>query len=87
MLHTNIEEKRARVCQMGLRTGWVRTKRTSPYVEILAKASTAADGMLWRERSGFYRCRDATLGLTLLTRSCHLIPQNLVFFSMFFSSG
>jgi len=31
-LHTHAEEKRARVHQMWLRTGSVRTKRTSPYV-------------------------------------------------------
>ncbi|MDH3803241.1 MAG: hypothetical protein OEU80_14305 [Deltaproteobacteria bacterium] len=45
-LHTYSEEKRARVRQMWLRTGSVRTKHTSPYVEILAEASTAADGVL-----------------------------------------
>ncbi len=32
--------------------------------EVLSEASTAADGVLSRERSGFYRCRYATLGLT-----------------------
>ncbi|MEE8317180.1 MAG: hypothetical protein V3R70_11580, partial [Syntrophobacteria bacterium] len=32
--------------------------------EILAAASTVADGALSRERSGFYRCGFATLGLT-----------------------
>jgi hypothetical protein len=32
--------------------------------EILAEASTVADGALSRERSGFYRCGFATLGLT-----------------------
>jgi len=30
--------------------------------EVLSEASTAADGVLSRERSGFYRCRYATLG-------------------------
>jgi hypothetical protein len=30
--------------------------------EVLSEASTAADGALSRERSGFYRCRYATLG-------------------------
>ncbi|MGB6279319.1 MAG: hypothetical protein WBG91_03820 [Syntrophobacteria bacterium] len=45
-LHTYSEEKRARVRQMWLRTGSVRTKHTSPDVEILAEASTAADGVL-----------------------------------------
>ena len=35
--------------------------------EVLSEASTAADGALSRERSGFYRCRYATLGLTQLT--------------------
>ena len=32
--------------------------------EVLSEASTAADGVLSRERSGFYRCRYATLGLS-----------------------
>ena len=31
--------------------------------EVLCEASTAADGVLSRERSGSYRCRYATLGL------------------------
>ena len=35
--------------------------------EVLSEASTAADCSLSRERSGFYRCRHATLGLTQLT--------------------
>ena len=30
--------------------------------EILAEASTAADGVLWREPSDFGRCGYATLG-------------------------
>ncbi len=30
--------------------------------EVLSEASTATDGALSRERSGFYRCRYATLG-------------------------
>ena len=65
------EEKRARVRQMWLRTGSVRTKRTSPYVEILAEASTAADGVLWRESSDFSRCRSETLGYTSLAPCLH----------------
>ncbi len=32
--------------------------------DILSEASTVADGALSRERSGFYRCGFATLGLT-----------------------
>ena len=32
--------------------------------EVLAEASTGADGMLWREFSGFDRFRFATLGLS-----------------------
>jgi hypothetical protein len=32
--------------------------------QVLSEASTAADGALSRERSGFYRCRYTTLGLT-----------------------
>jgi hypothetical protein len=61
-LQIHPEEKRARVRQMGLRTGLVRTKRTSPYAEILAEVSTAADGVLWREPRDFCRCGFATLG-------------------------
>ena len=34
--------------------------------EVLCEASTAADGVLSRERSGSYRCRYATLGLRCL---------------------
>ena len=34
--------------------------------ELLAEASTAADGVLWREPSDFCRCGFATLGFTLL---------------------
>jgi len=34
--------------------------------EVLSEASTAADGVLSRERSGFYRCRYATLVSTLV---------------------
>ncbi len=33
--------------------------------EVLSEASTAADDVLSREPSGFYRCRYATLGLNL----------------------
>jgi hypothetical protein len=33
--------------------------------EVLSEASTAADGVLSRERSGFYRSRHATLGYSL----------------------
>jgi hypothetical protein len=36
-LQTYSEEKRARVRQMWLRTGSVRTKRTSPYVRSWAR--------------------------------------------------
>jgi len=32
-----------------------------PVCEILADASTSADGVLWCERSGFCRCGFATL--------------------------
>ena len=34
--------------------------------EVLSEASAAADGVLSRERSGFYRCRYATLGLSFV---------------------
>jgi hypothetical protein len=38
--------------------------------EILSEASTAADGALSRERSGFCRRRYATLGLSLKNVQC-----------------
>jgi len=60
MLQTYTEEKRARVRQMWLRAGSDRLKRDVR--DSLSGASTAADGVLWRERSDFVRCRSATLG-------------------------
>ena len=36
--------------------------------EILADASTGADGLLWCERSGFCRCGFAALGFILLRK-------------------
>ncbi len=36
--------------------------------EVLSKASTAADDVLSREPSGFYRCRYATLELIIMSR-------------------
>jgi len=62
MLHTYVEEKRARVRQMWLRTGSDRSRSTLTVREVLSEASTAADGVLSYERSGFYRCRYAILG-------------------------
>ena len=60
MLHTYVEEKCARVPQMWLHTDSDRSRR---YVrEALPEARTAADGVLSRKRSGFSRCRYATLG-------------------------
>jgi hypothetical protein len=47
---------------MWLRTASDRSKRTEPYVMILAEASTAADGLLSREHSDFGRCGSAILG-------------------------
>jgi hypothetical protein len=41
--------------------------------EILAAASTVADGALSRERSGFYRYGFATLGLTSLSQKSQLV--------------
>jgi hypothetical protein len=57
MLHTYVEEKRARVSQTWLRTGSDRSRRTFIVREGLSEASTVADGLLSRERSGFYRRR------------------------------
>ena len=49
---------------MWLRTGSDRSKRTGPYVEILAEASTAAYGVLSCEHSDFGRCGSAILGFS-----------------------
>ena len=53
---------------MWLRAATVRTKRTSPCVEILAEASTAVPPKagLWRESNDFFRCGSATLGYSLV---------------------
>ncbi len=49
--------------------------------EILADASTGADGVLWCERSGFYRRGFATLGATQAkTFSASLINPSRVIF-------
>ena len=63
MLHTYVEERRIRVRQVWPRAGSERMKRTFPVREILSEVSTATDGALSRERSGFYRYRYARLGL------------------------
>ena len=63
MLDTYVEEKRVRVRQMWLRAGSERMKRTFTVREILSEVSTASDGVLSRERNGFYRYRYAILGL------------------------
>jgi hypothetical protein len=65
MLHTYVEEKRVRVRQMWPRAGSERMKRTFIVREILSEVSTASDGVLSRESSGFYRYRYATLGFVL----------------------
>ena len=80
MLHTYVEEKRARVSQMWLRTGSDRSRRTFTVREDLSEASTVADGLLSRERSGFCRRRYATLGLLhpqlflIVEQLCVLLP-------------
>ena len=67
MLHTYVEERRVRVRQVWPRAGSERMKRTFTVREILSEVSTAADGALSRERSGFYRYRYATLGLVIFS--------------------
>jgi hypothetical protein len=42
--------------------------------EFLAEASTAADGVLWREFNGFGRFRFATLGFSLAGTDCRFLP-------------
>jgi len=44
--------------------GWAEAYLTVR--EVLAEASTGADGVLWREFSGFGRFRFTTLGLTIM---------------------
>ena len=71
MLHTYVDAQRRRLRRVG------KTRKSASDVaahrlgqveaylivrEVLSEASTAADGVLSRERSGFYRCRYATLG-------------------------
>ena len=54
MLHTYVEEK------LELDVAAHRLGQVEAYLtvrEVLSEASTAADGVLLRERSGFYRCR------------------------------
>ena len=64
MLDTYVEEKRVRVRQMWLRAGSERMKRTFTVREILSEVSTASDGVLSGERSGFYRYRYAIIRVT-----------------------
>jgi hypothetical protein len=63
MLDTYVEGKRVRVGQMWLRAVSERMKRSFTVGYILSEVSTASDGALSRERSGFYRYRYAILGL------------------------
>jgi hypothetical protein len=53
--------------------------------EDLSESSTAADGVLSRERSGFYLCWYATLGLHYPIRSISIKPsvgkKHIAFFS------
>ena len=65
MLHTYVEEKRVRVRQMRSARRLGQDEQYLIVREILSEVSTASDGALSRERSGFYRYRYATLGLDL----------------------
>ncbi len=79
-LQTCAEEKRVRARQMCLRAA--RLRRTEAYLtvrEVLAEASTGADGVLWREFSGFDRFRSATLGLSQSSAGCCPDPAIRVF--------
>ena len=67
-LQTYTEEKRARVRQDVAAHSLGQDEAYFTVREILAEASTAADGVLWREPSVFCRCRFAMLGLTLSGR-------------------
>jgi hypothetical protein len=52
--------------------------------EVLSEASTAADGVLSREPSGFYRCRYAKLGLLLIWKQRAVIVPTFDFVGMYF---
>ena len=54
--------------------------------EVLSEASTAADGALSREPSGFYRCRYAKLGLLLICRERAAIVRAFDFVGKYFWS-
>ena len=55
--------------------------------EILAEASTAADGFLSRERSGFYRCRYTTLGLSIVLEEDTRRGRRAAFWCLFDLGG
>ena len=63
-LQTYTEEKRARVRQDVAAHSLGQDEAYFTLREILAEASTAADGGLWREPSYFSRCGYATLGFS-----------------------
>ncbi len=65
MLQTHSEKKRVRVRQMRSARRLGQDEQYLIVREILSEVSTASDGALSRERSGFYRYRCATLGLDL----------------------
>ncbi|MGB5921851.1 MAG: hypothetical protein WBH36_06475, partial [Syntrophobacteria bacterium] len=46
--------------------------------DILSEASTVADGALSRERSGFYRCRFASLGFDTVLFSIHFLLRSVI---------
>ena len=52
--------------------------------EVLSEASTAADGVLSRERSGFYRCRYAKLGFLLIWKQRAAIVRAFDFVGIYF---
>ena len=56
---------------MWLRAGFGQDEAYLTVREILSEASTAADGMLWRERSGFGRWRFVSLGFIGNAARCH----------------
>jgi hypothetical protein len=69
MLHTYVEEKRARVRQMRSTRRLGQDEQYLTVREILSEASTAVPPKagLSRERSGYYRYRCATLGFIHLS--------------------
>ena len=64
-----------------------RLGRVAAYLtvrEVLSEVRTASDGVLSRERSGFYRCRYAKLGFLLIWKQRAAIVRAFDFVGIYF---